>query len=267
MFDPNLPWRGGYASDYSGAPESGNVTIMPLEPAPGHEPLQYIPAFGGYDPALHQLAFQYPSSYKGDEVEARVDIFSGKYYLGKTLFGNPRTLICSRSSDGSQIAYVSQLSRDPGPDAQVHVINLRTLDHVTPDLPGPMAVSQFAFSPDSRKLAFFGYDSQFDPGGLYLMDLDSGRTTQLATLINARSLVWSPDNNSLGLIGVPDSQVQEEVIVLDVRDLKIIYSQPFDGSNNSSNLQNSDNWPMKNWGVKFPVSMGGLEACINPPEK
>ena len=267
MFDPILPWRGSYASDYSGAPESGNVTNMSLEPAPGHEPLQYIPAFGGYDPALHQLTFQYPSNYKGDEVEAHVDIFSGKYYLGRTLFGNPRTLICSRAKDGSQIAYVSQLSRDPGPGAQVHVINLRTLNHVMPDLPGPMAVSQFAFSPDGRKLAFFGYDSQFDPGGLYLMDLDSGRTTQLATLKNARSLVWSPDNNSLGLIGVPDSQVQEEVIVLDVRDSKVIYSQLFDGSNNSSSLQNSDNWPMKNWGVKFPVSMGGLEACVDPPEK
>jgi hypothetical protein len=57
------------------------------------------------------------------------------------------------------------------------------------------------------------------------------------------------------------------VIVLDVRDSRVIYSQLFDGSNNSSSLQNSDNWPMKNWGVKFPVSMGGLEACVDPPEK
>jgi DNA-directed RNA polymerase specialized sigma24 family protein len=267
MFDPSLPWRGGYASDYSGAPESGNATNISLEPAPGHEPLQYIPAFGEYDPSLHQLAFQYPSNYQGDEVEALVDIFSGKYYLGRTLFGNPRTLICSRSPDGSQIAYVSQLSRDPGPDAQIHVINLRTLENVTPGLPGSMAVSQFAFSPDGRKLAFFGYDSQFDPGGLYLMDLDSGRTTKLASLVDARSLVWSPDNNLLGLMGVPDSQVQEEVIVLDVRDSSTIYSQPFNGSSNSSSLQNGDSSPIKDWGVKFPVSMGGLEACVDPPKK
>ncbi len=267
MFDPSLPWRGGYARDYSGAPEFGKDTNISLEPAPGHEPLQYIPAFEGYDPALHQLAFQYPSNYKGDEAQALVDIFSGKYYLGRILFGNPRTLICARSWDGNQIAYVSQLSRDPGPDAQIHVINLRTLENITPDLPGSMAVSQFAFSPDSHNLAFFGYDSQFDPGGLYLMDSDSGRTTRLASLVDARSLVWSPDSNLLGLIGVPDSQVQAEVIVLDVRNSGIIYSQPFDGSSNSSSLHNGDNWPMEKWGVKFPVSMGGLQACINPPIK
>jgi DNA-directed RNA polymerase specialized sigma24 family protein/LysM repeat protein len=268
MFDPTLPWRGGYASDYTGKPESDNVSGPTLEPALGHEPMQYIPAFGGFDPGLHSLTFQYPPGYNPDKGATQVDIFSGMYYLGHTFFGNPRTLICSRSNDGNQIAYVSRPSREPGPGAQVHVIDLQHgLKQVTPNLPGVMAVSQFAFSTNGRELAFFGYDSQFDPGGLYLMDLDTGKTNQLATLKEARSLVWSPDNVSLGFIGLPDLHVQDEVMVMNVSDAKITYSQPFSGSNDRGGTSDSDSWPMKYWGVKFPISMGGLGDCVNPSNK
>jgi DNA-directed RNA polymerase specialized sigma24 family protein len=266
MFDPDLPWRGGYASDYNGGPETRDAPIPSLEPAQGHAPLQYIPAFGGYEPALHPLTFQYPSNYNANEVEARVDVFSGKYYLGKTLFGDPRSMICSRSQDGDWLAYVSQPSRDPGPGAQLHLINLSTLDQSSPELPGSISVSQFAFSPDNHRLAFFGYDSQFDPGGLYLMNLETGDTVKLLAMTGARSLVWSPDSQSLGLVGLRQDQVQEDVMVLS-RDGNLTFSQPYLGNASMINTQSSDNWPMKKWGVNFPGSMGGLADCVNPPEK
>jgi RNA polymerase sigma factor (sigma-70 family) len=267
MFDPDLPWRGGYASDYTGSPEADNSPTPSPEPALGHESRQYIPALEGFNPGAYPLAFQYPSDYVAGEPWRRVDVFAGMYYLGKTLFGDPRTMICSRSMDGDWFAFVSQLSRDPGPNTQLHLINLRTLDQITPDMPGPLSVTQFAISPDDQKLAFFGYDSQFDPGGLYLMDLQTGETGKLMTMTNARSLVWSPDGKFLGLIGLQENQVQEDVIVLDVRDSKITYSQPFVSKNNTVGAQSGDNWPMKDWGVDFPVSMDNLGDCVNSPGK
>jgi DNA-directed RNA polymerase specialized sigma24 family protein len=267
MFDPNLPWRGGYASDYTGGPETEDWPGPPPEPVPGHEPLRYIPALESFNPGAYRLAFQYPSDYVAGKAEALVDVFSGMYYLGKTPFGDPRAMICSRSFDGDWLAYVSQPSRNPGPQTQLHLINLRTLEQLTPLIPGPLSVTQFAFSPNNHKLAFFGYNSQFDPGGLYSLDLESGAAEKLLPMANARSLVWSPDGNSLGLIGLNEDQVQEDVIVLDVRDAKIEFSQPFAANNGTFNLQASKNWPMKDWGVIFPTSMGSLEDCVQPPEK
>jgi DNA-directed RNA polymerase specialized sigma24 family protein len=266
MFDPNLPWRGGYASDYSGAAETRNAPSPSPEPAQGHEPMQYIPAMDGFNPGAYRLTFQYPSDYAAGDAQSRVDVFSGMYYLGKTLFGDPRSMICSRPEDGDWLAYVSQPSRDPGPGAQLHLLNLPILNQSSPELPGSISVSQFAFSPDDQTLAFFGYDSQFDPGGLYLTNLKTGDTVKLLAMSSARSLVWSPDSQSLGLIGLNQNQVQENVMVLDVRG-KVIFSQPFMGNASTISMQMSDNWPMKKWGVNFPVSMGGLEDCVNPPGK
>jgi DNA-directed RNA polymerase specialized sigma24 family protein len=267
MFDPNLPWRGGYASDYTGSPEADNIPAPSPEPALGHEPRQYIPALDGFNPGAYPLAFQYPSDYMAGEPWQRVDVFAGMYYLGKTPFGDPRAMICSRSTDGDWFAFVSQPSRDPGPNAQLHLINLRTLDQITPDLPGPFSVTQFAISPDNQQLAFFGYNSQFDPGGLYLMDLETGEVGKLMTMASARSLVWSPDGKFLGLVGLYENQQQEDVVVLDVRDSKITYSEPFAGNNSAIGAQSADNWPMKDWGVDFPVSMDNLGDCVNPPGK
>jgi DNA-directed RNA polymerase specialized sigma24 family protein len=267
MFDPNLPWRGGYASDYNGGPETEDAPSPSPEPAQGHAPLQYIPALDGFNPGAYPLTFQYPSDYAAGDAQSRVDVFSGMYYLGKTLFGDPRSMICSRSQDGDWLAYVSQPSRDPGSSTQLHLMDLRNLDQTAPDLPGSFSVSQFAFSPDNQKLAFFGYDSQLDPGGLYLMNLETGDTVKLLVITSARSLVWSPDGQSLGLIGLYENQVQEDVIVLDVRDGKVTFSQPYMGNASTISAQMSDNWPMKKWGVNFPESMGGLEDCVNPPKK
>jgi DNA-directed RNA polymerase specialized sigma24 family protein len=267
MFDSSLPWRGGYARDYTGSSEAGNLLAPTPEPALGHEPLQYIPALNGFDPGAYSLTFQYPSNYVAGETESRVDVFAGMYYLGKIPFGDPRTMICSRSKGGDWFAFVSQPSRDPGPDTQLHLIDLRTLDQITPDLPGLLSVTQFAISPDHQKLAFFGYDSQFDPGALYLMNLDTGETGKLLTMTNARSLVWSPDGNFLGLIGLHENQVQEDVIVVDVRESKVTFSQPFAGNTGATGVPAGANWPMKNWGVDFPVSMNSLGECVNPPGK
>jgi DNA-directed RNA polymerase specialized sigma24 family protein len=266
MFNPNLPWRGGYASDYTGAPETGDLSGPTPEPAMGHEPLQYLPALQGFNPGAYPLTFQYPADYIAGDARPRVDVFSGKYYLGNTPFGDPRKLICSRSQDGDWLAYVSQPSRDPGPTTQLRLIDLRNLNQLTPNLPGSFSVTQFAFSPDNRKLAFFGYGSQFNPGGLYLMDLGAGETGKLLTMTSVRSLVWSPDGNSLGMIGLYQDQVQEDVIVLDVRNARISFSQPW-MDNNSDLVQAAVNWPMKNWGVNFPAGMGGLQDCVNPPVK
>jgi hypothetical protein len=57
------------------------------------------------------------------------------------------------------------------------------------------------------------------------------------------------------------------VIVLDVRDSTIKFTQPFVGNAGMTGVQAGDNWPMKNWGAEFPVSMESLGDCVNPSGK
>ncbi len=89
MFDPNLPWRGGYANDYSGGPETEDLPNPSPEPALGHEPLQYIPALDGFDPGAHRLTFQYPSDYISGEGRGPGGCVLRDVLPGKSPFWEP----------------------------------------------------------------------------------------------------------------------------------------------------------------------------------
>ena len=51
LFDPQLPWRGGFAKDSSGEPDSGIFTRVDWDAAPGHTPLQFQEPPSGFDPS------------------------------------------------------------------------------------------------------------------------------------------------------------------------------------------------------------------------
>ena len=259
LFDAKLPWRGGFARDYSGQPEAPGTTPLVV---PGREQLPTNRSQPGFDPSKSSLIFQYPPSFREQDPEALVEVLADNIYLGNIRFGNPWTMICGRSPDGNRVAFVSQPFLSPNQDAFLDWFNLSDNRKGQMSL-GGLYITGFAFAPDSRRLALFGYDGQFAEGGVGVLDTETAKYNQLIWLLNARSLVWSPDGQSLALIGTENSLSGEETIVLNVSRGEVIYRGP---AANDQQPVGSDA-PIYNWGVQFPTKMGGLEACTAAPVK
>ena len=139
---------------------------------------------------------------------------------------------------------------------------LRWLDlstmHVDEWQPGGEATN-FAFSPDNRQLAVFVRRLPY--GRLLLLDLATHEQYGLIDIEDASSLVWSPDGQYLAFIGRTSTPAfNDNVMVLDVHRDEITYEKSIDYG-----YGNSRDWPMLKWGVNFPVEMGGLESCSQPP--
>ncbi len=88
-------------------------------------------------------------------------------------------------------------------------------------------VTQFAFAPDSRRLAVFASREPY--GSVYIMDTDRNELTHLIDLPDARSFVWSPDGDYLAMIGrVAEPVAGDEVIVIRTSNGEITYRQSVD---------------------------------------
>jgi dipeptidyl aminopeptidase/acylaminoacyl peptidase len=126
-----------------------------------------------------------------------------------------------------------------------------------------MGVTEFAFSPDSRRLAYFHNHNSLGFGYLSVVDLSSQLSRLLIKVGDLKSLVWSPDGRSLAMIVRFDpASYMEDVIVVDAGTGQITYSAPIDYQSNAVK-----DWPMEEWGVEFPVEMGDLQSCSSPPGK
>ena len=263
LFNPDLPWRGGFAKDYNGAPELSSRVQPDWETPMGHEPLPYVPALGQFDPSHSALTFQYPQVFSSTASLADISLFAGGFYLGKVEFGNPWTMICDRSPDGSKIAYVSQPFKSDTQNASLYWFSLLQPKEGVKRPLGDVYVTQLAFAPDSRRIAAFGYNSQFYKGMIYIIDTQSGEIRPIYHQGDVKSLVWSPDGQSLAFIGreVP-SQYQDEVMVIRVDSGEVTFRSTIDMGSN----QGSSEWPPSQWGVTFPLEMGGLEKCSLPPD-
>ena len=261
MLNPRLPWRGGFAQDSSGAPVSENISFE--GPQNIRTPLPYTQAQGEQSPDLSRslLTFQYPQAFQSTDRVALVDIFADQYFLGSMPFYNPWTLICDRSSDGSRIAFAYSDSLED--QALLHWVDL---DNPLFDAHSPMdgiPVTEFAFAPDSHHLAVFGYRGYTAEGKLYILDTADDSWYPIIDLPTARSIVWSPDGTQLALITrtFPGSN-EEYVLVLDGATGEILYNF---SENIDYGMYHNMEWPMNEWGTKFPVEMGGLAACAAPP--
>jgi RNA polymerase sigma factor (sigma-70 family) len=263
LFSADLPWRGGFAGDYTGKPEPLS-RVQPTWVAPmGHEPLPYIPALGPFDPSHSFLTFQYPQTFSSTESLANVSLFADGFFLGKVNFGNPWTSICDRSPDGSKIAYVSQPFKDVTQNASLYWFSLQDGNEELERPLGDVSVTQLAFAPDSRYIAAFGYSDQFASGTIYIIDTQSGEVRPIFQLGDIKSLVWSPDGQSLAFIGRnAPPQFNDEVVVIRSDTGEVTYRSSVDVLSNN----NSPEWPPLKWGVDFPVEMGGLGKCSLPPQ-
>ena len=259
LFDPQLPWRGGYALDASGDPIPVEKFLpLQLNPRQIHR-IAYPPE--GYDPSSARLTFEYPSTYNWLRPSALTWLFADQYFISILPFGNPWTVICQRSPDGKNVAFVSQPSQNQSPDTVFHWFSLVNIPSFLRTPFRRLAVTQFAFSPDSNSLAIFGYEDPFKQGKLYILDIETSLTRALIERADAKSLVWSPDGKSLAMIArYQASSYDDYVSVVDVETGEETYKSPVDYTSRTST-----DWPMTEWGVEFPVDMGGLGACSAPP--
>jgi hypothetical protein len=265
LFDVSLPWRGGFAQDYRGAPKTGNTSELPgiiqyagrqFEPL---EPRPFI--LSELDFAHGQLTFDYKYDFNTRNPSAQADVYLDGLMIGTALFGNPWTMACQRSPDGRLLAYVSQPLRLGSLDSELRWLNLagsfgygRALDD--------MVVTQFAWAPDSRRLAVFGYDPRapLKPGKLIILDSQSNEQRTLLEVDAANSLVWHPDGTRLALIVRPTAEsYEEQVWIIDPDNGNVVVRIPIDVDNAYSEI-----WPMEDWGVEFPVLMDSFETCTAP---
>lgn len=260
LFDLRLPWRGGFAIDYSGRPLELNAPAPEI--APRRAELTVQPAPAGYDFSHSPLTFQYAGSYSSFSPEAQYQVFAGQYFIGQVYLGNPWSMICDRSPDGMWIAYVSQPNQSHDLSSMLHWFDLSdpalrffTLHNMT-------GITELAFSPDNRKLAFFSRPNPSVLGELSTLALPFQNVRPIFTTGDVKSLVWSPDGKYMAFIDRANpSSYQENVLVISVSTGQVVYSLPLDVLNRPVK-----DWPMVEWGVDFPVEMGGMDACAASPE-
>ena len=217
-----------------------------------------------YDPTRSRLVFQFPDESKTKDsinnlAESPAEIFTDGYYLGTVEFGFPWVLRCDRSPDGKRVAF------NTGSDGTV-VANdsLRWFNLIEPEkiyLPLPqLHITNFAFSPDGRRLAAFGFGETEEERGIYLLEIGTGEYHLLTNLMHARSIVWSPDGEYLALIGSTFEDNKSEGLIIHVDTGQIAHRVETEYME-----EDPSEWPVLDWGVEFPVVMSGMEECSTPP--
>jgi DNA-directed RNA polymerase specialized sigma24 family protein len=270
LLDPQARLAFGFSSDAGGQVGKLEYNLAPSENSLSHQPFAAGLAPNGFNPAQAQLFFQYPESYDTGTASAIVDVLAGGYTLGRAQFGNPWTMICARSPDGGKIGYVSQPSGLGPGDASLYWFDLQNVDLVH-QVSGDLAVDNFAFSNDGKKLAFFGRQAGQARGAVYIYELQKGELQPLLERNSADSLVWSPDDQYLAMTSAPTMFGTRDALVVDVHDGNIVAHDRYNWQGDFTLDPLSPDWPTLSWRspkgslLKFPVTMGGLSACVQPP--
>jgi len=223
------------------------------------------PAPPGYDPRHARLDFEFPNNLEYSNASSGtaaipINLFADGYLLGATRFGLPWMLRCARSPDGLRLAFNTFTDGASPPDDALRWLDLRDPSILYQPLPG-LHATDFAFSPDSQKLAVFAASNTVDQAGVYLITLATGDYKKVLSLADARSLLWSPDGEFLALIGVEQPGDDEQLLVLHLRSDQISFrADPL-----PAGAPLPDDWPIASWGLAFPVTAGDLQTCSNPP--
>jgi hypothetical protein len=270
LFDPRGS-RLEYAQDYLGLPQSSQkiLQLSDITTPVQRQPLQRQPAPAGFDPAQSPLTFQYPEDPAGHDSTPLVDLFAGRFFLGRIPFVDPWNMLCNRSPDGQRIAFTLKPGWQQSRSAFAAGLQWFGLGELKIHSPSsPIKAANFAFAPDSRRLAVFGSPAGSAPG-IDLVDTETGEITRLIDLEQAESLAWSSDGKQLALVGKRPGGSALEALVLLASSGRIVYSTPVDFQAYQQILAQpggdpewpASDWPGHAWGIRFPVQMGELEAC------
>ena len=278
LFDPRLPWRGGYAQDFTGRPFPAAHQPTPWARIAQPTPLPARPAPPDFNPAQSKLVFQAPrQAFNFFDLPANVtptfmDLYGDNFFLGRVEFPIPVFTICDRSPDGRRIAFASQSMYSDLEYYSTQPPLLRWIDLAGPDqvLTPSNAVEayEFAFAPDSRLLAFFGKEAQAGERGLYLLDTGDGTYQRILQAFVVHSLVWSPDGEHLAMLLRENStQGTEAIVVMNIGTRGTIYRTTYFPGRPIPTAIPLPDWLASMWGTEFPAEMGDLDACSKPPGK
>ena len=220
----------------------------------------------GFDPSHSSLVFQFPldpgiMNSITNTAEIPSGLIADGYLLGVIKFGLPWVLRCNRSPDGQRLAFNTRTDGTAPADDSLRWFNLKEPQAIYQPLPRMHATS-FVFAPDNHRLAVFGYGGKQWESGIYILDIGTGEYEFLINLVDASSLVWSPDGIYLALIGSTLEDDEPAVLVIHVDTAQIAYQAEIEFQDS---VTYSGKGPMMDWGVKFPVEMGGMDECAAPP--
>jgi DNA-directed RNA polymerase specialized sigma24 family protein len=266
VFDPWLPWRGGFADNADGEPiPYGENTVPPL-PSPQPTLAPAIPP-PGFDPAASALTIQYleapdwtVSSY---DNWLPVQVFAGRYLVAETEFPDPQILVCQRSANG-EILVVGQtvsIALD-----RVTVSGLRWFDltrrgkmlALDPDL----EVKEFAVSPDGRYLAVTQSNVLVDR--VTLFDLRSGVVHHDERIDGPANLAWSPDGRYLAISSTVRANARQGPVNLLVYEVET-WEQAFSAQMAQAPGEEvgiHPEAPVLTWGIEYPPLPFHQRLCI-----
>ena len=233
----------------------------------GRARLPQVPPGEEFDPATAQLTFQYAENASPNQQQVMAEVYADSAYLGQIVLSNPEMMICVRSQDGQLVAY----TYDPFGNPDIMGIGWFRLEYPLRfnRLEIPLIPDSLAFSPNGRYLAYFAGPLHASPGSLSLIDTQTGRQRQLASLIYANSLMWGPDGKSLAMIVADPEPQMREVRILDVETGTFVYHYKVSIlSILVPGLRDPDwpaaDWPARDWGGVFPPPEQGLQDCLQP---
>jgi DNA-directed RNA polymerase specialized sigma24 family protein/LysM repeat protein len=276
IFNPQIPWMGGYAKNSHGDPLEPGENLLPWKemPAPNID-RPYTPAPKNLNLANSPLQFQYGQItpiFPIADIENlyEVEIFTSGKYLGTTLLPSPFFTLCARSPDGLRLAYTQAslnsldvFSRYSLPGFRIRWFELSNppMVHTAASILHPFT---FTFSPDGENLAVYGEDINHRRG-IYLVDLQGDELHFLQAANLVFSLTWKPDGKQLAYISQAESPPSNaSLVILDVESEEVVSRQSFPTPGDPPALNVLTQPPLQ-WGVPFPVGMGDLGTCAAAP--
>lgn len=272
-----------YVRDFTGAPELKDLRAG-LQT--WTSPYRTNAVLGVAPPANYEFATSHlyftsvPAGWMQSADGPRLEVFAGQYDLGKLPLGGSSILSCQRSANGVKIAYNSP-ARDQYGNTALFLADLSALPAGRAVLTNGITAGGYAFSPDSTRLAFFGCDKTSGFCGVFVLDVASGKLTELLPLVYADYISWSPDGRSLALVGEVDRSADNPkysmnllmnnllelantwfYIVVDARSANVTYKQPFQWSEMSAPAGS----PARQWGTPFNPNALGNKGCVSPPQ-
>jgi dipeptidyl aminopeptidase/acylaminoacyl peptidase len=198
-----------------------------------------------------------PGSFNHSPLEiVAVEIFADGYFLGESLVGNPLSLICQRSPDGSRLAFLEQPETPPFASGRLRWLDLTSAtnqefgsNELLPE--GSTYGRDIAFSPEGRFLAFWGCPAGRDCG-VYLVDLGNGSSRLFWSTDYASSFQWSPDGKDLAFV----RWFHGELLVVNIDEMNIRHKE---------NVRQEDREALRAeeffWLSQPAVAAAGLASC------
>jgi hypothetical protein len=259
----------------TGDPVMGaNGEIFSLRAAPAEK----IPPPPGFDISTSPLLMQFPDRPGGEEgipapdkplilfdfppesnvtgkdtPTGRIQIFSGDYHLGELELESPRFSDCQRASNGMLVALLTSRDRSR---SELSWFDLSDLElHSVTELAG--GSREFAFSPDSQRLAFANCRISC---GLSVLDLGTGRTEQVGPALDwIFNLEWSPDGEQIAFMTYRWPQ-NPRVRVIQVSSGEEVFNGEYSSSSGKMITPGS---PTETWSHPYPRSRDVI-GCMLP---